>query len=198
MRKFTCMEDLAAHYGFEVKTAQDMTRLDKAWRMYLEQYRGDGCNGCISEVLGATSGSNKSTVSNSGRADTHIKWRTASGRIDYIAAEWKTNGGRLETIESEFSRAERLEGRFVIYSLDICNAGTNHQRRHVPAVVIPRRLFVAKLAEINGIKAINKHGALDGYGIQATSKKWYQWLLEWPIVYDRDAVYTADDFEGLE
>lgn len=189
---------LAKYFHFVPGSKRDEKRLEKAWAMYTTNYRGDGCMGCVAEILTATTHSHKTTISNVGRNDCYINFRAASGAIISLAAERKTNGGRVKTIESEFSRAEEMNGKFVVYSMDVCNSGTSYLRRHVEAVVIPRKVFMAKLIELNAVKAINKHGELDGYGIQVSNKPLYEWLLDWPVVYDRNAVYTAEDFEGLE
>lgn len=190
--------ELANYFHFRPTTKADENRLATAWNMYNSNYKGDGCMGSIAEVLTATSNSKKQFVSNTGRVDCYIKYRCESGAVIPVAVERKTNGGRLCTIETEYSRAEHIEGRYVVYSLDVCNAGTSHLRRHVDAVIIPRKLFVDKLNEFNAIKAVNRHGVLEGYGIQATSRKLFDWLCNWPIAYDRNAVYSDDDFEGLE
>ena len=58
-------------------------------------------------------------------------------------------------------------------------------------------VFIDKLIEFKAIKAVNRNGELEGYGIQASSKKLYNWLADYPIVYDRNAVYCDEDFEGL-
>lgn len=196
--KFSNSIQLAKYFNFEPASKRDEKRLEKAWTMYTTNYRGDGCMGCVAEILTATTHSHKVTVSNAGRNDCYINFRSASGAVVSVSAERKTNGGRVKTLESEFSRAEEINGRFVVYSMDVCNSGTSYLRRHVDAVVIPRKLFVAKLAELNAIKAINKHGELDGFGIQVTNKPLFEWLSDWPIIYDRNAVYCDEDFEGLE
>lgn len=195
---FADVYELADYYDFKPTSKADFLRLKKAWQIYVTNYRGDGCMGCVAEMLTATTGSKKETISNAGRFDCYIKFCTADGRIIPVPVERKTNGGRVETFETEFSKAEKMAGRYVVYSLDICNSGTNGMRRFVPAVVIPRKLFIEKLREFNAIKAMRHGGEIDGFGIQATSKKFYLWLADWPIVYDRNAVYTDDDFEGLE
>lgn len=189
--------EMVKYFNFTPETDADEIRINKAWNMYIINYRGDGCMGCIAEMLTATSNSKKATISNSGRVDCYIKYRTNSGYIVPVSVESKTNGGRLETLETEFSKAEHMSGKYVVYSLDVCNKGTNNKRRYVPAVVIPRRLFIEKLAEFGAIKAVNKNGQLNGFGIQSSSKKLYNWLTDYPIVYDRNAVYSDDDFEGL-
>lgn len=195
---FENKEELASYYKFIVKTSQDALRLEKAWHMFLTNYKGDGCMGCINEILTATSHSKKAHVSNAGKHDCYIKFRTADGKIIPVPCERKTNGGRIQSFESEFSKAEKMTGRYVIYSMDVCNSGTNYVRRHVDPVVIPMQLFIDKLYEFNAVKAINKGGELNGFGIQVTCKPLYLWLCDWPVVYDRDAVYTDEDFEGLE
>lgn len=190
--------ELANYFHFEPASDSDLERLSKAWAMYVSDYRGDGCMGCIAEMLSATSGSKKATVSNSGRVDCFIKYRSASGAVVPVSCERKTNGGRIETFETEFSKAERMEGKFVIYSMDICNSTTSNLRRYVPAVVIPRKLFIEKLKEFKAIKAMSHNGEVDGYGIQVSKKALFLWLSDWPIVYDRNAIYSDEDFEGLE
>lgn len=190
--------ELANYFDFVVMSDEDAIRLDKAWNIYLSNYKGDGCMGCVAEMLTATAGSKKATISNAGKIDCRILYRSARGYVIPMAVERKHNGGRIRTFESEYSKAEEMVGRYVVYHLDICNSNTQYLRRYVPAVVIPRTLFVAKLNEFNAIKAVNRNHVLEGYGIQCSSKKWFQWLAEYPIVYDRNAVYCDDDFEGLE
>ena len=195
---FKSKEELAHYFNFTVETSRDETRLAKAWLMYMTNYKADGCMGCIAEILSATKGSKKETISNAGKSDVSIKYRSASGRIVPVNCERKTNGGRIQTLETEFSAAEEIKGKYVIYSLDVCNKNTGNVRRHIPAVVIPRKLFIEKLIEFNAIKAMYHNHVCDGYGIQCSSKKWYLWLSDYPIVFDRNAVYCDEDFEGLE
>ncbi len=197
-KKFKTPEELAHYFKFVPNTKADEERLAKAWEMYIANYRGDGCMGCCAEMLTATSHSKKTTVSNTGRTDCYVKYRSASGAVIPVAVERKTNGGRIKSIESEYSDAEVMSGRYVVYSLDVCNSGTGNLRRYVPAVVVPRKLFVEKLKEFNAIKTVSHGGVVDGYAIQCTSKKLYLWLADWPIVYDRNAIYSDEDFEGLE
>ena len=159
---------------------------------------GCGCMGAVAEVLSCTKGSKKVYVSKAGRKDTYILFRYPSGAIVPTAAERKTNGGRIRTEESAYRPAEEIKDRYVVYSLDVCNSGTGNKRRHVPAVVIPREVFMSKLNEFGALKEMRHNGRVDGIGIQATSKLWFEWLESWPIVYDRNAVYSADDFDGLE
>lgn len=194
---FDTKEDLARYFDFHSCSDLDDLRLATAWALYVQGYKGDGVLGCVAEVLSATTHSVKTTVSNTGKVDCFIKYRTPSGAVVPVSCERKTNGGRIETVASDFSKAERMQGKYVVYSLDICNSSTSGKRRLVPAVVIPRQLFIEKLLEFNAVKAVNRNGQLEGYGIQASNKQLYLWLLDYPIVYDRNAVYSDEDFEGL-
>lgn len=195
---FSNREQLAKYFHFEPTSDKDVKRLDKAWAMYVTDYRGDGCMGCVAEVLAATTHSKKETISNAGRVDCFIRYRTESGHIIPVSVERKTNGGRVRTVETEFSKAEEMSGKFVVYSMDVCNAATSNLRRRVQPVVIPRKLFMEKLVEFKAIKSVNRNGELEGFAIQVSKKAFYEWLLDWPVVYDRNAVYCDDDFEGLE
>lgn len=194
---FNSIDELARYFDFHSASELDDLRLSTAWALYKQGYKGDGVLGCVAEVLSATTHSIKTTVSNTGKVDCFIKYRTASGAVVPVSCERKTNGGRIETVANDFSKAEKMQGKYVVYSLDICNSSTSGKRRLVPAVVIPKQLFIEKLIEFNAVKAVNRNGQLEGYGIQASNKKLFQWLLDYPIVYDRNAVYSDDDFEGL-
>ena len=198
MITFADQAAMLRYYHFTVNNDNDAERARKAWNIYLYGYKGDGKFGCIAEMLRAPSGSSKTTVSNPGKFDEYIKFRTVSGAVIPVGCESKTNGGRIQTFETEYSKAEKLAGRYVIYSMDVCNSCTGGLRRCVPAKVFPRQLFIEKLYELGAVKTINHKGKCTGYGIQVSSKKLYEWLDEWPILFDRDAVYSDDDFEGLE
>jgi hypothetical protein len=76
--------------------------------------------------------------------------------------------------------------------------------RNLPPVIAPVDLFVAMLQEVNAIKAINKNGELDGYGIQVSSKKMFKRLSDYinnygdAVIFDNEKVFEDWDFEGLE
>lgn len=195
---FSNKSELGNYFNFSPATPADDFRLEKAWGMYISDYKGDGCMGCVAELLTATANSRKSFVSNAGKLDCFILYRTNNGNIIPVGCERKTNGGRIQTIETAYSKAEKLVGRYVVYSLDICNSTTQGLRRHVPAVVIPKALFLAKLQEFGALKEVKHKGMTDGIAIQPSKKEWYNWLMDYPIVYDRNAVYCEEDFEGLD
>lgn len=153
-----------------------------------------GYFGRITENQCARPKSRKKSVSSAGKADVHIKY---NGR--YIPAEVKTNGGRVDSLIDGTNKS-----KFVIYVM-------NYTQRHkagkktpewwewrvVGPLIIPTALFLNCLQEVNAIKTINKHGEYDGLGIQVSSLKLYQRLLQWPVEYDRTRDYTSADFEGL-
>lgn len=168
-----------------IGTASALRRAQEM-RRYLA-HPSDGTYGRIEELASCTSKSRKSKVSNQAQDDTHIKFRTASGKIRYASAERKTNGGRI----SNLLNAGAPE--FVIYSMCVHNSLVNYD---VEKKVFPTRVFIEMLRTVNAIKSTN--GTHPELAIQSSSKKLYTIVSEWPIVYDRDATYTEDDFEGLE
>ena len=196
--KFNSKVELAKHFHFIVNSDKDALRLEKAWMLYTINYKGDGNYGCIAEMLTATTHSKKETISNTGKVDCFIKYRCGNGAVIPVSVERKTNGGRIKTIDTEFSKAESMNGKYIVYSMDICNSTTSYLNRHVDAVVIPKTLFINKLIEFNAIKAVRHNGIIDGYAIQVSNKSLYNWLRDYPIVYDRNAVYCDDDFDGLD
>lgn len=197
MIKFANAQELADHFGFEPKTSADYRRLDYAWHLYLIQYKGQGCMGCIAEVLRAGSTSRKKQVSGVGKPDNRIRWIDESGRKTSRVAESKTNGGRIMTVATAEHDAEQMQGTFVLYSMDVCNKNTGYKRRVTVTKVFPKAVFLAHLFEHGQVKEMRHKGEVDGYGIQVTSLELYEWVSSWPVEYDRNRYYTATDFEGL-
>lgn len=194
---FNSKEEVAKYFDFIVMTKADEIRLEKAWSMWVEKYRADGVVGCMAEMLTATPNSKKSTISNAGKTDCFIRYRTENGIIVPVRCESKINGGRIQTIESEYSKAEEINGKFIVYRFDICNANTSNLRRHCPPLVFPRVEFVNYLYTHNLVKKVNHKSKTVGYAIQVTSKAWFEFLSDYPIVWDRTAVYSDNDFDGL-
>lgn len=159
-----------------------------------------GRKGRANEIKHANTNSRKVKVASQNAIDNYIKVNK-NGKIRYIAAENKINGGRLDQVFTD----SRI--KFVIYEMiDLPIPQSKKAKaenrpieyRNVPAVVIPKELFLAKLKEFNAIKVINRNGEPDGYGIQVTSKKWYEWLLDYPVLWEKDYTYEEWEFEGLE
>ena len=150
-----------------------------------------GAAGRIFELSCASKYSRKTAVAKQGETDLYIKFGKGS-----VKAECKTNGGRIEALYAPNAP------RFVIYKLDFVQkhkAGKHtaayDEERHIDPVVIPTALFLAKLEEFGAIKSTN--GKNPELAIQPSSKKWFEWLLDWPIAYNPEWRYTEDDFEGL-
>ena len=75
--------------------------------------------------------------------------------------------------------------------------------RSVPALLIPTELFTAMLIDCNAIKEIRHSGAVDGIGIQPSSKRMYERLTAYAenfpdMVFSPEADYEDWMFEGLE
>jgi hypothetical protein len=159
-----------------------------------------GRNGRASELRHANTKSRKVKVASQNAIDDYIKVNM-NGKIRYIGAENKINGGRLDQIFTD-SRIKYVIYEMIDLPIPQSKKAKAENRpteyRNVPAVVIPKNLFLAKLKEFNAIKVINRNGQFDGYGIQATSKKWYEWLLDYPVLWEKDYTYEIWEFEGLE
>ena len=178
--------------NFTILTKEDAVRAQDSARY--NPAIDSGYFGRIMENQCARPKSRKKCVSSAGKADVHIKY---NGR--YIPAEVKTNGGRVDSLIDGTNKS-----KFVIYVM-------NHSIRHkagkktpewwecrmVGPLIIPTEVFLNCLQEVNAIKTINKNGEYDGLGIQVSSLKLYQRLLQWPVEYDRTRDYTSAGFEGL-
>ncbi len=70
------------------------------------------------------------------------------------------------------------------------------ETRHVDPVIMPTDTFLALLVSCNAIKSTN--GTNPEPAIQVSSKRLFERLLDWPIPYEPDTVYTPDDFDGVE
>lgn len=154
--------------------------------------RDDGARGRIFEITCASVHSRKTRVSKQGQADIYIHFERGN-----YAAECKTNGGRIGSLRKPKAP------RFVVYQLDFVQKHKASKTRdaweevrHVPAVLIPTEVFLAALDRFGATKSTN--GKNPEEAIQVSSKKFYEWLLDWPIPYTPGLHYTADDFEGLE
>lgn len=167
---------------------------------YLKNSADCGRFGRAFELKCARIHSRKTSISKQGQVDIHVKFVDDNGKAYYVPCEVKTNGGRID---------ELLNGsktRYVIYDLHFVqkhkatkkyDAWEEHRDLDQP-VIIPKALFLAKLAEFGIIKTINRNGEFDGYGIQVSSKKWFEWLSDYPVKFDNENAYEEWEFEGLE
>ena len=166
---------------------------------YLSNHADCGRYGRAFELQCARDKSHKQGVSEQNEIDVHVKFISEKGKASYVPCEAKTNGGRVDEL------LNGSKAKYVIYRLDFVQKHKASKTREawdevrtVEPVIIPKALFLAKLKEFNAIKVINRNGEFDGYGIQASSKKWYEWLADYPVKFDNENAYEEWEFEGLE
>ena len=159
----------------------------------------DGRFGRAFELTCARLNSHKTSVSKQGQVDVSVKFVDGNGKVKYVPCEVKTNGGRVDEL------LNGSKAKYVIYRLEFVQKHKASKTREawdevrmVEPVIIPKALFLAKLKEFNAIKVINRNGEFDGYGIQVSSKKWYEWLADYPVKFDNENAYEEWEFEGLE
>lgn len=172
----------------------------KAIAFHENNLKDCGGRGKAFELECAREKSHKTRVSEQNEIDVFVKVANDEGKIHYIPAECKTNGGRLDEILNGTTKA-----KLIIYRLDFTQKLKNSvDVRTVPPIIAPVDIFVAMLREVNAIKAINRNGQLDGYGIQVSSKRMYLRLLDYidnygeAVLFDNEKTYEMWDFEGLE
>lgn len=167
---------------------------------HLKNIADDGRFGRVHELKCARIHSHKTSVSKQGQVDVSVKFIDENGKAYYVPCEAKTNGGRIDEL------LNGSKAQYVIYDLHFVQkhkASKKHDaydeyRDLEQPVIIPKALFLAKLIEFNAIKAINRNGEFDGYGIQVSSKKWYEWLTDYPVKFDNENAYEEWEFVGLE
>lgn len=176
-----------------------MTKYEKMRMLEIERHTkninyDNGAKGRIFEIECASKNSKKTRVSKQGETDIYIHIGTKNSNIK---AECKTNGGRIESLINGTNKA-----KFVIYRMDytIKHKATKAkperiEKRYISPVVIPTEIFINALVRFNAIK--NTNGKNPELAIQVSSKKFYEWLLDWPIPFDSETIYTYDDFDGL-
>lgn len=135
---------------------------------------------------------NGGKVAGPNEKDTTIRFEI-NGKIRYLPGEVKTNGGRVNTLLDGTNKVP-----YVIYAMHLCNSTTGGKLREIPQVIIPTPLFCAKLIEFGALKQVRHNGVVDGIAIQPSNKAWFEWLLDYPMVYDKTLTWHEDDFEGLE
>lgn len=169
-----------------IPTKANKARAEKAI-YYLSNYN-DSTLGRVTELASATDRTRKARVAKQGANDTHIKMEV-NGKIKYVPCEVKTNGGRVENLYMKNAP------KYVIYSMNVQNSLVKTPRVLAP-IVIKTDLFLSVLEQCNAIK--NTNGVNPERAIQATSKKLFARLSEYPIPYEPNTIYTADDFDDIE
>ena len=157
-----------------------------------------GGRGRAFELRCAREKSHKTTVAEQNQKDVSIKVFDGS-KIRYIEAECKTNGGRIEGFYNG-----SIKAKFVIYRLEYTQKlKFENDVRVIPPVIIPTDLFLNMLTEVKAIKAINRNGELDGYGIQVSSKKMYLRLNDYVnrygdmVLFNNEKTFVLADFESI-
>ena len=169
-----------------IAAEKNETRRAAMMRYFDGREHDSGAYGRIVELASHTEKSRKVRVAAQGKEDTYVKV-LINGKIRYEVAEVKTNGGRIEGLYTKNAP------RYVVYTMDFSNSIAS---RHVPAVVMPTGYFLSMLEACGAIKQTN--GANNERAIQVTSKKLYCALSDYPIPYEPDTVYDADDFDGFD
>lgn len=146
-----------------------------------------GAYGKKRELQHTRENSVKHKVSRVGLADNYFKYEGKATRY-----ECKTNAGRVGSV---LKSLENGYDGFIVYELNICNANTSHKRRIVTPVIMRYSLFIQLLQECNALRSNSRDGEPC---IQSSSKEFYNRLSDYPIVFDSNDLYTADDFEDIE
>lgn len=158
-----------------------------------EHPENSGYCGCLAELnTRLSTKKNGGKVANAKQNDTSIRFER-DGKIVYIDGESKINGGRVDSLIDGTNKS-----KYVIYGMYLCNSTTKGKLRLVVPVIIPTELFISKLQEFGALKYMRHKGIIDGIGIQPSNKAWYEWLCDYPMVYDKTLTWHEDDFEGLE
>lgn len=164
------------------KTSFEKARKANAIKHFLNADRDPGAYGRIKEIIhGKSSYSHQVNFAKQGKADAFVK---IDGKR--YKAEYKTNGGRIGSLLGKNAPM------FVVYEMDICNAGTSHVRRVIEPKVVKTEIFVAILQECNAIKDTN--GKNSEPAIQVTSKKFFEAMTKYTLVYDANREYNENDF----
>ena len=182
------------------RKAQAMEARRKAnAQRYLSNADDCGRFGRAFELSCARPLSNKTTVAKQGTTDVSVKFKTATG-YKYEPCECKTNGGRIDDLLDGTNKS-----RYVVYRMDTTqkHKATKSREewvevRRVEPVIIQTHLFLAVLKRFNAIKEVRHGGVVDGLAIQVSSKKLYEWLRDYPVQFDREAVYEEWEFEGVD
>lgn len=150
-----------------------------------------GAGGKKFELLQTRETSTKFKVAGEGQVDNYLN-------LDHHAqaVEMKTNSGEITTTLAKVASGK---GGYIVYSLEMNNANTNHKWRVVPAVVMKAETFIRIATECECIRAKKTSRGTITYALEASSKKWYNALNEYiastGLIYDKNTVYTKDMFE---
>lgn len=192
MEKYV-MEQIAILQG-KKRNASEEKRLAKVLEI-ISNENDCGRWGKAFEILNAKETSHKKGVAKQGRVDNYF---TFNGKATPF--ESKTNGGRIGNLY-------KTKMQFIVYKMAFDTRtytkkdGTQGGGKHyeTDSVIMKISDFLQLLEECNAIKVIGHKDLEDSEpAIQGDSVKLYKRLIEYPIIFDRNATYTSDDFEDLE
>lgn len=172
---------LNAIQAMPTETTAQKARKANALRHFANIENDCGAVGRIREILDKSTFSTAHNFAKQGKADCFV-W--VDGKR--YNAERKTNGGRVGSLYG------KKAPKFVVYSMDIDNASTAHQRRVIEPIVMKTSLFLAILEDCGALKSTN--GTNPETAIQVSSKKLFLALQEYTLTYNADRRYTAEDF----
>ena len=115
------------------KTKAEKLRKANAIRHFENADNDSGAYGRIREILSKSLHSEQVNFAKQGKADCFV-W--VDGKR--YTAECKTNGGRIGSLYG------KKAPKFVVYSMDICNAGTSNIRREIKQMIHPRSVSTVK------------------------------------------------------
>lgn len=196
---FTSLAELKQFYDKRHLTRAEIQEERKnAIEFHENNTKDSGGKARAFEISTARANSFKFYVAEQNQHDTHIKF-IVNGKVQYLGAEVKTNGGRIGGF---FDGS--IKSKFVIYKLEYTQKlKFQDDVRVIPPVIIPTHLFLYLLEDTKAIKSVNKGGVLVDYGIQVSSKKLYNRLLDYVnnyaniVLFDNEKTYNADDFKNL-
>lgn len=164
----------------------------------LSNEKDSGRWGKAFEVLNVSDTSHKVNVSSQGKIDGYFYLDGKRKPVEY-----KTNGGRI----SALYRMTKPENAYIIYSMDFETRqtyrkdGTPRPTKHyvVAPIILKVSDFLAILEHCNATKVIGHAGKGDDeIAVQGDSAKLAKCLAEYPITFDPNYRYTAEDFEDIE
>lgn len=182
---FRCETIISA---YEPESNSDFERLFNAIEMLnAERVKTDkfnnGLYGDIFELLGRASDNKNVKVATQGKAD---GYKAMNGRRR--AVEFKTQDGRIGFLYN----GSRVQ--FVVYQCFIT------EKHHGVKTETPSQTVIMTKAQFK--QAVKEYATVsnhtDGEPFIRVNKKWYNFINNWYIPYDRNETYTIDDFDGLE
>jgi hypothetical protein len=164
----------------------------------LSNEKDSGRYGKAFELLDVSSKARKSEVAAQGKNDGYFNYNGSRHAVEY-----KSNGGRIESLY----RLRKPENAFIIYTMDFETRqtyrkdGTPRPTKHyeVEPIILKVSDFLAILEHCNAVKVLEHKGKGDRErAVQGDSAKLAKVLADYPITWDPEYNYTAEDFEDLE